>query len=205
MTTPPNQPDEGQAEKRNAAQLINQSSGDVEIYTPGFIIEAARVALGGRISLDPASSELANQRVKADCWFGKEDRSMERGWDGPLWMNHPYGRAEKACEPGCCKDHVHHDFEWFGNARWINKLIYEHDNGNGNVKTACCITFASTSEGWFRPLLDYPQCYLWPRTNYLKPDGSIYRGVTKGSVVTYFGRDIDLFRQAFKGLGTVKV
>lgn len=53
----------------NAAQLINQTSGDVEYYTPAFIIEAARAVLGGRIELDPASCDFANQTVQAGRIF----------------------------------------------------------------------------------------------------------------------------------------
>lgn len=166
-------------------QLVNQDSSNTEIYTPPAIIEAARMALGGVIELDPASSAKANETVKAKRYFTKDDDGLSKDWEcETLWMNHPFSRA--------------------GNTAWIEKLVLHW--WIGLIKTgACCITYASTSEEWFRPLLAYPQCYLWPRTNYLKPDGSIYRGVTKGSVVTYLGVDVDLFRSAFKNLGTVKI
>lgn len=166
------------------AQLINQTSGNVEIYTPKRIVDAAREAMGGTIELDPASSAEANAIVRAKFYFTKEDDGLSRRWYcETLWMNHPFSRE--------------------GNVKWINKLLESFKRGQ--VRTACCITFASTSEEWFRPLLDYPQCYLWPRTNYMRPDGTAYRGVTKGSVVTYFGPDVWRFKEAFKGLGTVKI
>lgn len=168
----------------NAAQLINQTSGDTEIYTPGPIIEAARVALGGVISLDPASSYEANERVQALRWYGKEADGLRQSWDAnTVWMNHPFSRE--------------------GNPLWINKFLLSYQKRY--FSAGCCITFASTSEAWFVPLMQFPQCFLHPRTNYLRPDGTVYRGVTKGSVVTYLGQDIDLFRRAFRGLGTVKV
>ncbi len=167
----------------NAAQLINQTSGDVEIYTPANIVEAARMALGGRIDLDPASSSTANKTVLAERYF--DANGLGQVWKcETLWMNHPFSRAE--------------------NKRWIRKLVDSYETGIIG-RAACCITFASTSEEWFRPLMDYPQCFLWPRTNYLRPDGTIYRGVTKGSVVTYLGMDVPGFRMAFRGMGTVKV
>lgn len=169
----------------NNAQLINQTSGDVEIYTTRHIVEAAREALGGRIELDPASGAKANETVKAERFFTKEDDGLKRPWScDTLFLNHPFSRA--------------------GNPIWINKLIVSYKSEHIR-QAACCITFASTSEAWFRPLLEFPQCFLWPRTNYLKPDGSIYRGVTKGSVVTYLGDDLACFRRAFRGLGAVKV
>lgn len=168
----------------NAAQLINQTSGDVEIYTPGNIIEAARRTLSGTISLDPASSEEANRRVQALRWYGREADGLNQPWEAQtLWMNHPFSKA--------------------GNKLWIDKLVMSFRQGQ--VREACCITFASTSEKWFQPLMAFPQCYLSPRTNYLRPDGSVYRGVTKGSVVTYLGHYVGNFRAAFAGMGTVKV
>jgi len=162
--------------------LILQSSGNVEIYTPSPIIEAARRTMGG-IDLDPASSEVANLRVKAASFFTQEDDGLSKVWHGKVWQNHPFSREY--------------------NAKWINKLVSEFKTGH--ITAACAICFASTSEKWFRPLLDYPQCFLTPRTNYLLPDGTIYRGVTKGSVVTYLGPDTQSFAREFAAFGVVKV
>jgi hypothetical protein len=168
--------------RMNASQLINQTSGDVEIYTPSNIIEAARTCMGG-IDLDPASSALANERVKARMFFDEKADGRYAGWCGRVWLNHPFSR------------------EW--NKVWVSKAIHEYKERR--VEALCMICFASTSEAWFRPLLRYPQCFLSPRTNYLRPDGTIYRGVTKGSVVTYMGPDLDAFARAFAPLGEIKV
>lgn len=168
----------------NASQLINQDSGNVEIYTPGNIVNAARAAMGGTIALDPASSAIANEIVKADRFYAREEDGLKQSWFAPtLWMNHPFSKK--------------------GNPLWINKLIRAYKDLA--VGSACCITFASTSEKWFRPLMEFPQCFLSPRTNYVHPDGTIYKGVSKGSVVTYFGSNLDRFRAAFAGFGKVKV
>ncbi len=168
-------------------QLINQDSGNVEIYTPASIIAAARRTLGS-IDLDPASCPLANKTVKASRILSA--RGLETPWSGRVWMNHPFGKkSAKTGHPG--------------NAAWIDKLVSEYEAGN--VTAACCICFASTSEIWFKPLLTRPQCFLTPRTNYILPDGSIYRGATKGSVVTYFGDDLARFANEFQSLGVIKV
>jgi hypothetical protein len=166
----------------NASLLINQSSGNTEIYTPGNIIGAARLCMGS-IDLDPASSAVANERVKALRFFTKEDDGLKQRWHGNVWLNHPFSRE--------------------GNKLWVSKAIHERLHGGAWALTMIC--FASTSEAWFRPLLRYPQCFLSPRTNYLRPDGTIYRGVTKGSVVTYMGPDLDAFARAFAPLGEIKV
>ena len=142
----------------------------------------------GRIDLDPASSEAANARVKATVFFSKEQDGLKLAWCKPngapskLWQNHPFGRGL--------------------NEAWINKLCSEFENGN--VNEACCITYACTSERWFQPLLRRPQCFLSPRTNYLLPDGTVFKGVTKGSVVTYFGSNPTRFNEEFQRHGICK-
>lgn len=166
----------------NNAQLINQTSGEVEYYTPQPIIEAARLTLG-RIDLDPASSVVANARVRAAHIFTATKDGLRQEWFGRVWMNHPFGRTT--------------------NLPWIKKLTESYRQHH--IEAACCITFACTSEKWFRPLMEFPQCFLSPRTNYILPDGSIKKGVTKGSVVTYFGADLEAFRRNFEHLGVVKV
>lgn len=165
----------------NAATRINQTIGLYEYYTPAPIIEAARKAMGS-IDLDPASSEAANLRVKATDIFTEADDGLTKMWWGNVWLNHPFGRTQ--------------------NPAWIDKVIDEW--AESNFSQLCCITYACTSEKWFRPLLNHTQCFLYPRTNYHLPDGSIKRGVTKGSVVTYFGHRQSEFAEAFKMLGAVK-
>lgn len=98
-------------------------------------------------------------------------------------MNHPFGRDM--------------------NKKAIQKLVSEYNNGN--TTQACCITFAATSEGWFRPLLSYPMCFIHGRTNYYLKDGTLKKGVTKGSVVTYLGENVEKFREVFSNIGTVKI
>lgn len=164
-------------------QLINQDSGEVEYYTPTEIVEAAR-RLMGQIELDPFSSAMANNRVRASRYFTPKENGLAQPWITPaFWMNHPFGRTTN----GPC----------------IRKAVDEYESGRS--AQGCCITFAATSEQWFQPLLRRPQCYLCPRTNYFMPDGSIKVGVTKGSVVTYFGRDVVAFAREFRALGIIKV
>lgn len=64
-----------------AHQHINQTSGDVEYYTPLAIIAAAHLVLG-TIDLDRASSATANKRVKA--WSQRGRVSGSGGGDGYL-------------------------------------------------------------------------------------------------------------------------
>ncbi|RIK38014.1 MAG: hypothetical protein DCC55_22510 [Chloroflexi bacterium] len=168
----------------NNAQLINQTSGTVDYYSPQEIVEAARATMGG-IDLDPASSAIANQIVQATKYFDECTDGLRPSltWTGRVWLNHPFSRQE--------------------NYFWIKKLIHHYQAGD--IKQACCITFASTSEAWFAPLFAFPMCFLQPRTNYYLPSGAKARGVTKGSVVTYLGPNIDRFARSFANLGAIVV
>ena len=166
----------------NAATLINQTSGDQEYYTPQPIVSAARAAMGS-IDLDPASSPAADKFIRAGMIYTKDSDGLSTAWFGRVWLNHPFGRVE--------------------NPLWVAKILEEV--AAKRVEQLCCITYACTSEAWFQPLLKQPQCFLCPRTNFYLPDGTLKRGVTKGSVVTYFGPRENRFRQAFAKLGTVKL
>jgi hypothetical protein len=145
-------------------QLINQDSGKTEYYTDPSIVESARRVLGG-IDLDPASSPIANKVVQAKKFFTIEDDGLTQNWSGRVWMNHPFQKGV--------------------NKLWIQKLVKSFEAGD--VEAAVCICYASTSEGWFQPLLRFPQCFPPRRTNYFLPDGTKKSGVTKGSVITYLG------------------
>lgn len=165
----------------NNAQLINQDSGNYEYYTPIEIVDMAREVMG-HITLDPFSSDTANSQIKAERFFTKEDDALNQEWFCNVWMNHPFSRDM--------------------NKKAIEKLVDEYLSDR--VWQACCITFAATSEAWFRPLLEYPQCFIHGRTNYYLPDGTKKKGVTKGSVVTYLGDNNDRFKEVFSRIGTVK-
>lgn len=187
-------------------QLINQTSGDTEYYTDPLIVGAARLTMGG-IDLDPASSVQANKIVNATTIYTEEDDGLKHLWYGNVWMNHPFHRGEEVCKPNCkkktCQKRGSHCVKRIpSNYDWICRLIGGFRAEQ--ITQFCCITYAATSEGWFQPLLDFPQCFLSPRTNYYLPNGSIKRGVTKGSVVTYGGANVDAFKKYFKQFGKVK-
>lgn len=163
-------------------QLINQTSGETEYYTPLPIVDAARRVMGS-IELDPASSARANERIRAEKYFTEKDDGLKQHWFGTVWVNHPFGRI--------------------ANPLWVSKMVQEFSRAE--VFALTCITFAATSEEWFQPLAKNPQCYLCPRTNFYLPDGSLKRGVSKGAVVTYMGPALDRFVKEFKRFGVVKV
>lgn len=185
---------------KNKAQLINQTSGEVEYYTDPKILTAAR-ELMGHIDVDPASSAAANVFVQAHEFFTPQDSGLHHAWCGNVWMNHPFGRAEEACTENCKKNHNHHSYPYYGNATWINYFVEEWQLYR--MKQGLCITYACTSEKWFQPLFAFPICFLTPRTNYYLPDGTLKQGVTKGSAITYAGPHRDRFKKYFSKFGSI--
>lgn len=187
-------------------QLINATSGDVEYFSPLPIVDAARRVMGS-IDLDPASSVLANERINARNYFTRDDDGLKRSWVGNCWVNHPFHAGWSACDEKCqrktchARGHIYHDIP--SNADWVRKMTSEYVRME--VLAITCITFAATSEEWFQPLMEYPQCYLSPRTNFYLPDGTLKHGVSKGSVVTYMGPAVDKFALEFAPMGTIKV
>ena len=188
----------------NNSQMINQTSHSSSYGTPQFIVDAARELMGG-IDLDPASASWANERVGARRYYTKEDDGLSKKWVADsVFMNHPFSDGEEACKLACkkkrCVTRGYCITERVpSNKEWIDKLVSSY--ASGGVENACCITFAATSEGWFGPLQNYPQCFLRPRTNYYLPDGTMTKGVPKGSVVTYLGSDVASFGKVFHRLG----
>lgn len=199
----------------NNCQLINQSSGEFEYYTPKVFTDLARELMGS-IDLDPASSCIANESVQARKFHTIDTNGLEGQWHGRVWMNHPFHRGEKACSKKCvkinCKKPTKKNPSRRGhcitkdipsNSDWINKLIHEYESGR--VTEAVIICFASTSETWYAPLLKHPQCFPKGRVHYYKPDGTLNKQATKGSVITYLGKNVRRFAETFRAIGEIHV
>jgi len=160
----------------------NADSGNVEYFTPGYILDVVRTHLGA-IDLDPFSNKKANQSVKATQFYSLEDDGFSQPWFGRVWMNPPFGKFTRLC---------------------THKFVMEYVVGS--VEEGCCITHANTSERWFQELAQFPQCFLCPRVSYIDgATGKKKQGATKGSVITYVGSNILGFKKNFSKLGVVKI
>lgn len=206
-------------------QLVNQSSGETEIYTPPDIVAGWQVVLGD-IDLDPASSEAANRSIRAKTIYTEPTfgvvgamgglpirryidwGGLSKPWCGKVVLNPPFGSPENACKPhctkkGCAKRGWHTATDLPGMNHWVNHFIGEHVAGRLTEGIFLC--FAATSESWFQPLAYYPVCFPRKRTNYHLPDGTLYKGVTKGSCLHYVGPNVARFAKVFEPMGRVKV
>jgi ParB family chromosome partitioning protein len=156
-------------------------SGEVEWYTPAEYIEAARQTLG-TIDLDPASSEIAQQTVKANEFFTKDDDGLSKPWRGRVWLNPPYAQP-----------HV---------TDFIFKLIKEFQNGK--VSDAILLTNNYTDTGWFHESAKYASaiCFTRGRIKFNSPTRDVAAPI-QGQAFFLFGKNIGKFLVAFQSLGFV--
>lgn len=198
----------------NAAQLINQDSGDTERYTCPEIMARVQTFFG-HIELDPASTKLANKTVKASRIITKKGDGLSKDWKAKnVWLNHPFQKGELACKAICkkkaCNDPTYTNYRGHcitedipSNLHWMEKLISEYHKGN--FQESLNITFVNSSETWCQLLLrEGIQCFVSKRVQYSSPTGKKSSGVTKGSMITYLGSRKEEFKTLFGEIGVVK-
>ena len=162
---------------------VAHNSGQNEWYTPAPWIEAARATMGG-IDCDPASSAIANERVRATAIWTAEDDGRERVWGERVWMNPPYAQPLVAdfCEALAVR------FE------------------RGEVTQACVLVNNGTETAWFHRLLSVASAVCFPRTRvrFLSPSGEPGAPL-QGQACLYLGDNREAFTTHFRAFGVVLV
>lgn len=160
---------------------LAMGTGENEWYTPQEHIERARTVLGG-IDLDPATSELANQVVRAEKIFTAKDDGISREWHGRVWLNPPY--AQPAI------------------AYFADKMASEYESGR--VSAAIALTHNYTDTAWFHRLANACDaiCFTRGRIAFESPSGE-KAAPTQGQSFFYFGDNHAAFRSAFGSVGVV--
>lgn len=154
-----------------------------EWYIPRKYVEAARAVMG-KIDLDPASSEIANQVVKARTYFTIEDDGLSKEWRGNVLLNPPYSRY------------------WI--ERFADKLLAEI--AAGRVKQAVLIVHPKTGIGWFSRVAGAATsiCLGKGRIQFWRPDGSVGKSPMTSNAFLYYGRHIKRFEKLFKDFGIIR-
>ena len=150
--------------------------GSDEWYTPRHVFDA----LGETFDLDVAAPERGAPHVP--CWGHIYDRSLERAWNGFIWMNPPFGGRN-------------------GLAPWLDKF-FAHGNG-------IALTPDRTSAPWWQDAAEHADAILLTRgkIKFERPDGSV--GKHPGAGVTLWAageRAVSALNRAQEaGLGSVWV
>jgi len=179
---------EAAREPVRAVEILNKphvthNSGEIEWYTPAPYVEAARAVMDG-IDLDPASSESANQIVKADRIFTAHDDGLAQQWAGRVWMNPPYAA-------GLVQQFT---------AKLIGHVI-AHD-----IEAAIVLVNNATETQWFRALADEADaiCFKTGRIQFHAPGKASATGL-QGQAFLYFGAAPRDFIREFQRFGFVMI
>jgi phage N-6-adenine-methyltransferase len=170
----------GKSAEPKDAHVAN-NSGENEWYTPSDYIEAARKALGG-IDLDPASSALAQETVKAGQFFTKDTDGLKQAWHGNVWMNPPYAQPLVG--------------------QFVDKLCTAY--GDGDVQAAIVLVNNATETAWGQQLLESATAAVFPkaRIRFLDPQGNPGAPL-QGQMFVYLGGHHIDFAREFARYGVV--
>lgn len=161
---------------------VSHNSGENEWYTPAPILEAARLVLGG-IDLDPASSDLAQQTVKAERWFTAQTDGLASDWGdaAAIWMNPPYAQP------------------------LIGRFVAKFCDHLASAGCGIALVNNGTDTAWGARLLGDADAVCFPtgRIRFVDQAGNPSGAPLQGQMIAYIGRDADGFAAAFAGIGPV--
>ncbi len=159
-----------------------KGTGENEWYTPAEYVKAARKVLGS-IELDPASSDTAQETVKAERYFTADVDGLAQAWRADtVFLNPPYSQP----------------------AIWdfIDRLVLELIQGN--VGSAILLTHNYTDTAWFHRAGEVASaiCFTRGRIKFVDADGNKC-APTQGQAFFYFGDNERVFAEEFSAFGLI--
>jgi len=166
-----------------ASPHVTKSTGENEWYTPEKYINAARSVMGD-IDVDPASSDIANQIVKAKKYYTINDNGLTKPWSGRVWMNPPYSQP------------LINEFS----QTFVDKY------NSGEIKEACVLTNNATETIWLQVLLSICDqvCFIKGRIKFIDVKGMTRLSPLQGQLILYFGKNVAVFYNYFNVFGIIK-
>jgi len=110
----------------NMVNRMQSLTGEFEWYTPTEYLDSVK-KLFGRITLDPASSEIAQRLVDADKYYTAQQDGLTFPWEGKVFLNPPYAMPYIK--------------------QFVSYLIAEYKSGR--VDEAILLTNAATDTSWY--------------------------------------------------------
>lgn len=158
-----------------------KGTGENEWYTPVEYVAVARDVMGG-IDLDPASSDVAQEAIRATTYYTRADDGLTKEWVGRIWLNPPY--AQPAIQ------------------QFAEKAVAEISSGR--VTQAVVLTHNYTDTAWFHALASVcdAMCFTRGRIGFLSPTGE-RAAPTQGQTFFYAGASISRFADAFSHYGLI--
>ena len=151
------------------AICTKHGSGEMEWYTPGQYIEAARQVMGA-IDLDRASCKAAQKAVKARRFFSLDDDGLAQPWSGRVFLNPPFHMPairrfvfrlcdfveSKAVSEAILLTNDNTDTTWWQRAAALSSAICFHSKR---------IAFYNSAGKWSAPTNGQTLFYFGPRTS----------------------------------------
>lgn len=162
--------------------FVAQNTGNTEWYTPQIYLTAARQVMGS-IDTDPASSDKANEIVKATTYFTEEDDGRQHKWIGNVWLNPPY--AQPLVAQFC-------------------RFLTEKYKNNGIIQ-ACVLVNNATETGYYQDMLKECSavCFVKGRVKFVDKKGEPSGAPLQGQTILYFGKERARFKEFFQEFGVV--
>lgn len=161
---------------------ISNNSGENEWYTPPEFIESARCVMGS-IDLDPASSELANEIIKAPTFYTKETNGLDKIWEGNVWLNPPYGQPI------------------------ITEFAEAVINNINDYEQAIILVNNATETNWLQGMMKICDAICFPksRIKFFDKSGDQSSAPLQGQVILYIGDNFEIFISEFERYGLCMV
>lgn len=165
------------------------SSEHNEWLTPSKYVEMAREVMGS-IDVDPASSDQAQEWIRAKNYYTIENDGLSHNWPGNVWLNPPYGKTGNRSNQDI----------------WINDYLFARYDW-GEINSGIALAKSVPGYEWYEAALDNANAYCMARDRiYFISAFSGKRGQAKaGSTFLYFGSDVAKFRSVFGEIGRVYI
>ena len=156
---------------------VSYNAGNSEWYTPSDYIELAREVMGS-IDLDPASTDIAQETVKAGTYYTQQTDGLTHEWSGNVWLNPPYASELIT--------------------RFTEKFLSEFER----ITSAIVLVNNATETEWFSKLAGIADAVCFPRgrVKFYAPNGEIGAPL-QGQALLYFGGKPEYFIEKFRVKG----
>ena len=168
--------------KKLAGAHVGYNSVENEWYTPAGYIEAAREVMRV-IDLDPASSEKAQETVKASTYYSMDDDGLSRVWFGNVWLNPPYSK------------------DLIGRFTERMRLAYEEKQ----IAQSITLVNNATETAWFQKIASVASafCFCAGRIKFNDSSGNQANSPLQGQCFIYMGDSSERFASVFASFGLV--